>query len=448
MKDSYSNMDDIFRDKFKDFELYPPEHIWENIKQQVHGSGKSGGSFSTGSIIGITVLLIITSLFTYFILQGNSEKVTTPELNIIEQNSGGPLYSTPRNAEASAINKISDKTPENLSSNEVSPAENKNKKPQRFVLTSAGDTQTGKMSLSVGEQITENENHPLTPRDLSGIEPPSLIFDSVPEDDQIITEEESELLDLAVTDDLENNNMVSSPSIHDDYGKENNWSLGLFFTPEMIIYPSESDFNSRSYSLDVNAIYKFSGYLIQSGLGVGFSSDNGNCRVDYNQYMGSYQDVYDVTFDTIGGQVIPVYHTETIKVYDTVDHVTISPTKRKFTYLNLPILFGYGHEGRRFGWNVKAGPSLSVLIHENIPDVNLNDSQDKISYVENELPGRLKTSWQFVFSGGVSYKLGNSLNFTLEPVFRYYVNSTYEQNQTTLKKPYSLGIRAGFVVEF
>ena len=261
-------------------------------------------------------------------------------------------------------------------------------------------------------------------------------------------EEETEVLESKDTDELENISTSSAPVIHDDYGKENNWSMGLFFTPEMIFHPSESDFNSRSYSLDLNAIYKFSGYLIQSGIGFGFSSDNGNYRIDYNQYLGSYQDVYDVTFDTINGQLIPVYHTETKKVYDTIDHITISPTKRKFTYLNLPVLFGYGHEGRRFGWNVKAGPSLSVLIHKNVPGANLNDSQNKISYVENELPERLKTSWQFVFSGGVSYKLGNSLNFTLEPVFRYYINSAYEQNHTTLKKPYSLGIRAGFVVEF
>ena len=184
MKDNYSNMDDIFRNKFKDFELYPPDHIWENIKQQVHGSGKGGGSFSTGSIIGITVLLIITSLFTFFMLKGNSEKVTAPELNIIEQNTDGSLHSNPRNAETSATNIISEKTTKKQTSKEVSLAENKN--PQRFELTSSDATQTGKMSLKANEQVIENENHPLISQDVSGIELHSLIADRISEDVQLL----------------------------------------------------------------------------------------------------------------------------------------------------------------------------------------------------------------------------------------------------------------------
>ena len=76
MVKKYSNIDDLFRDKFKDFELYPPDHIWENIKKQVQGSGagKAGRSISNGGIIGITILLIITSLFTIYLLQGTSGK--------------------------------------------------------------------------------------------------------------------------------------------------------------------------------------------------------------------------------------------------------------------------------------------------------------------------------------------------------------------------------------
>ncbi len=216
----------------------------------------------------------------------------------------------------------------------------------------------------------------------------------------------------------------------------------------MIFNPAVTGFNNRSYSLDLNAIYQFSEFIVQSGFGFGWSSDNGNYKIDYNQYLGSYDDVYDVTFDTIGGQLIPIYHTESVNVYDTLDHVTISPTKRHFTYLNIPLLFGYRNEGKRWGWNVKAGPSLSFLIKEDIPDINLTDSQNKILNVEDEIPGRLKTNWQFVISAGLSYKLSNTISLAVEPLFKYYVNPIHDQNGTKTGNPYSFGLRAGFVLGF
>ncbi len=239
---------------------------------------------------------------------------------------------------------------------------------------------------------------------------------------------------------------TSNPKIRSDYGRKGNLRLGVYFTPEMIFYPLDEDLNNRSYSVDVNAIYEFSGYLIQSGIGVNWLSDDGNYKIDYNQYLGSYEDVYDVTFDTTGNEVVPIYHTETVDVYDTISHVTITPTESKYTYIQIPVLFGYGHTGKRFGWSVKGGPSLSILVHENIADMNMSDSQDKILNIDSELPNRISTNWQFVLAGGLSYKLGNHLSFAVEPVFRYYINSVYDN--TNNKNPYSLGLRAGFLVDF
>jgi hypothetical protein len=474
MVKKYSNIDELFRDKFKDFELYPPDHIWKKIKQQVQGSGvgKAGRSFSNGGIIGITLFLIITSLITIYLLQSTSGKDSDHELKVTNQNLGGSLNSTPRSAMELPSDKVLETAMAVATAKKDVQTENRNKVPSRFELIPTSKTQQGKSKLSVSESVNIAENRSLTHTEESDQYRQSEIPGLIPSDFNLKPGDDSELLALNDTDKLTgeqnksngveeesdqltesngneaDNFAVPGPEIRDDYGKESNWKFGLYFTPELVYYPSAAEFNSRSYSLDLNAIYGFSGYLIQSGLGVGFSSDNGNYKIDYNKYLGAYQDVYDVTFDTTGGQVIPIYHTETVKVYDTIDRISISPTKRKFTYLNIPVLFGYGNEGRRFGWYVKAGPSLSVLIHENIPDINLTDSQNKILYVENELPGRIKTNWQFVFTGGVSYKLGNSLSFTLEPMFRYYINSAYEQNKVTLKTPYSIGIRAGFVLGF
>jgi hypothetical protein len=226
------------------------------------------------------------------------------------------------------------------------------------------------------------------------------------------------------------------------------WELGLYFSPELISYPSDDQLKNYSYSIDLLATRKMGDYFLQSGLGVSQNHDQGNSLIDYNKYLGSYEDVYNVTFDTTENGVVPVYHTETVNVYDSVSHVVISPTKRTFTYLQVPLLIGYGEQSRRLGWFVKGGPSLSFLIHEKIPTSGITESQARILNVENELPGRISTNWQFIVSAGITYKLGTRMSLSMEPMFRYYINSAYEQEKLNTRHPFSFGLRTGLLLSF
>jgi hypothetical protein len=468
---NYSNIDDLFRDKFEKFELDPPDYIWDKVKQQIpkSGTGNHGGNFSTGGIIGITILLIITSIFTIYLLSSGDIKNNESTLVSPNNSSDKQIISVPRSVKLTPEKQK--EYPAQIKNSSLIKPKNKEQKKSRFELVTENPIAYGKSPL-IGnpekEQKAINDNKAANKSDEISEKESSFEtqFNVIPID-------ESELMALNIDDEpvynskqvpseepvKQNNenipeaevtNISPEPAseVKSDYGKQGNWLFGLYFTPEIVFYPSQTDYHSRSYTVDANIIYHFSEYFLQSGIGISWSSDIGKDRIDYNQYLGSYNDVYDITFDTVGGQVIPVYHTEKVMVYDTIDHISITPTKRHYTYLNVPVLFGYGSEGRRFGWFVKGGPSLSVLIHENVPDVELSGSQDKILEVENEISGRLQTNWQFVFSGGVSYKLSNSLSFTVEPTFRYYINSIHETGQLSEKNPYSAGLKIGFLLGF
>ncbi len=240
----------------------------------------------------------------------------------------------------------------------------------------------------------------------------------------------------------------TSPEIKSDYGKRGDLYFGLYFTPEVIFYPSDINTTNKSYSVDLNVTYKFSNYLLQSGVGIMSSSDDGQSKVDFEKFLGSYEDVYDVTFDTITNGVVPVYHTETVNVYDSIQHVTVTPTKNKYTYLQIPILFGYTEEFKRFSWFVKGGPSISLMVNENISSVNLDNDNNRIINVDSEVPSRIKANWQIVLSGGITYKLGNHVSIGVEPMVRFYMKSAYEQNTIQTKHPYSFGLRSGIIVNF
>ena len=474
MSDKYKHIDDLFRDKFKDFELDPPDHVWSNIKQQMHGSGNGGkgSNFKNGGIYGISIILIIAGILSWYLLSSSTEDNKQVPIIKNTQVEDTEYKSSTRTL---AINSDTEKD-QNFSDNPIGiTSKNKRKQKTRFDISEPAEVDEGKASLLVIENIAETDYTTSNQQNNTGeiVEYTADIVSAglvTPGSDEellaihISTQSEVEIPDEIPAYDPESTGNSSEtekesenieseagletvPDLKSDYGHKGSWMFGIFFTPEMIFYPDNNNLNNRSYALDVNAIYKFSGYLLQSGLGVSWTSDEGNSEIDYNKYLGSYEDVYNVTFDTIGNELIPVYHTESVKVYDSIDHLSIMPTKSHYTYLQIPVLFGYGNESKRFGWFVKGGPSLSIMIHKDISSSNMSGTEDKILRIENEIPSRINTNWQFVFTGGVSYRLSNHLSFTTEPVFRYYFNPTYEKSKLNLKNPYSLGLRVGFLVD-
>lgn len=474
MSEENKHIDDLFRGKFKDFELDPPDHVWSNIKTQIQdsGTGGSGGKFPNGGIYSITILLILSSILAWYLLStSDNGENQIPENNITQSESIDYKSST----RTVAINQNLEKENNPDHSNEAISAIPANKKKQktRFDISEPAEVTIGKAKLVVQEttpvNVITNADQQSGTNDLEYIDDIEELNMITPGGDKELlalnSESQSEgdnsnentLIDtrtIAESSVSKSENNIESgagletvPELRSDYGHKANWAFGLFFTPEMIFYPDHNNFDNRSYALDVNAIYKFSGYMLQSGLGVSWTSDEGNCEIEYNEFLGSYDDVYNVTFDTVGNELIPVYHTEPVKVYDSIDRVSIMPAKNHYTYLQIPLLFGYGNENRRFGWFVKGGPSLSIMVHEDIASNNMSETEDKILQIENEVPSRIHTNWQFVFSGGVLYRLSNHLSFTAEPVFRYYLNSTYEKTNLNMKNPYSLGLRIGFLVD-
>ena len=473
MSDKYKHIDDLFRDKFKDFELDPPDHVWGNIKQQMHGSGNggNGGYFKNGGIYGLSIILIVAGILSWYLLSSSTEDNKQVPVLKNTQVEDTDYKSSKRTL---SINSDTEKD-QNFSDNSIGIA-SKNKKEQktRFDISEPVNVTKGKTNLVVQENIpvtvSATSNQQPTSNEIEIIDDPEGIDMLTPGGDkELLAIHDTYQSEVEINEDTQTNlvkteastldseignedsetvaGLETVPDIRSDYGQKGKWMFGLFFTPEMIIYPDNNSLNTRSYTLDVNAFYKFSGYFLQSGLGISWTSDEGNSEIDYNEYLGSYEDVYNVTFDTIGNELIPVYHAETVKVYDSIDRVSIMPTKNHYTYLQIPLLFGYGNENRRFGWFVKGGPSLSIMVYENLSSNNISGTEDKIVRIENEIPSRINTNWQFVFAGGVSYKLSNHLSLSAEPVFRYYLNSTYEKNKLNLKNPYSLGLRVGFIVD-
>ncbi len=472
MNRKYNNIDDLFRDKFDNYEVDPPDYIWENVKTRIGNNNGKGGTnlLRKGGITGITLLAIAIGIASFFLMNNNpasSEELSgEPQMErqaqktiLVADNQPGTA-----NTERDDNQLISVAETPDLSDNENSETRKQGKKarvrgnnPKRNATVFLQPNLTSEMPA--GREAR-------TPISVEPMEAMPFSFEKQPEPLLVARTAErnnaaggQETASTANTPTEQEADMVrgqNSPiattpvnhGLRSDYGADGRWVFGLYFTPEILFYPSDDQLKNYSYSLDLHASYRLGNYFIQSGLGLARNHEQGNSTIDYNKYMGSYEDVYDVTFDSTANGINPIYHTETVYVYDSVSHVVISPSKRYYTYLQVPFFIGYGETSKRFGWFVKGGPSLSFLVHENIPSAGSGMGNARILNVENELPARISTNWQFIVSAGATYKLGSRVSISMEPMLRYYVNSVYEKGKLNTKHPFSVGLRTGFLLNF
>jgi|GEM_PF-1628242 len=469
----YNNIDELFRDRFSNFEVEPPERVWQNVSKTISsGPGINPGWMMKGGIWGLSVVVILLSVLSYYqvsripawLTRTADREITTfyaPAVPPVEYAVRADI-TAPENAaptidisgttsaerqETGLVEIPAGDTPatQNMmeESNKVpgitSPVDNE-KQPEPAVTQSHPDQTT----VSANARVLYPDLALLSTRGFDG-----RFYASLPNPGF------RNLFSDRFTASLGTRNWnktffgVSAPLSSRDYGMKPEWFVGLSFTPELIYHPSDESSPKHSFAIELNSTYLFRGFFVQGGVGVALSNDNAACSVDFEryEYLGSYEDLIEITFDTTGGNVVPIYHTQTLEVYDSIRHVSISQAKNRYTYLQIPLLFGMNRDLRKISWSVKAGPSISFLVHEGTPDLDLPYRDIRVISLENSLPQRIEHFWQALFALGISYKLSNTVSLNIEPTFKYYINSAYERPYMTTRHPYSLALRTGFTLK-
>ncbi len=496
MSKEFKNIDDLFRDRFESFEPEPPGHVWDNIKSHIQENPAKGGfGLKGGGIAGLSAILITAGLISFYLISNsfsyNNEPAESTDKQIIANTSelfADNSIPTPsielvinENRQVAENSQIIETTQESIETPTIpeqtignnksgivpdddskkrkkNKTSGKNKKAQKnssIILAPEFNEEIDKAKIArqgmtvapvaAPEFTIDNEVVSIEPKNTDHIVSPEPQAETV---SNTLENVEPVAPEIMRGQGIESPNASSQEGVRSDYGKPGSWVFGAYFTPEMIIYSSDDLLKNYSYSADLHATYKVNNLFLQSGFGLSRNQDKGNSHIEYNEFLGTYEDLVNITFDSTQNGVIATYHTETVEVYDTINHTVINPSKRFYTYLQIPMFIGYGEESRRIGWFVKGGPSLSVLLHEQIPETGLDPEQARILNIENDLPGRIKTNWQFILSAGATYKLGEKVSLSVEPMFRYYIRSAYEQGKLNTKHPYSVGLRTGFLLNF
>ncbi|MCF8231565.1 MAG: hypothetical protein K9J27_05190 [Bacteroidales bacterium] len=433
--------------KFEGYQPNPPAHVWHNILSDLEQQRKDrtlAGKLQRNRTLIVTVAAGIAAagllLFYLFNNSNTSHKNNTfPENTRITEDSSDKKPSDPENHQNHITtdtktvfdSKDSSNRTDSKPGGENSPVDTVKKKNERK------EQNPGGLPLDRNTYLREKSGGLLTflnPCSLQDIISPAQIPIhrrlSFPDDNRIAETQKKH---------------ISRKS-----SNLNRWSFGLYATPEMLMTKTPAAGTHSNYSADFAAIYSINEFFIQSGISYLSGNSDRNIEIDYLKYdfLGAYEDVYEVTFDSTENGVEPTYHTKTVEVYDTLQKQTSSRFENDYRYLNLPVLIGYGRQiTPSLSLSVKSGPIISLMLKDS-RKIGFNQPNTDITSMAAPEP-MAKTNWQILFSAGIEYRVSSTIHFALEPRIKYYFDPVYNLDNTiNRKKPYSIGVRTGVVVDF
>lgn len=437
MKAEKDKLTEVVKRTLADYEKQPPAHVWENIHTQLNTAAPAENAGLTVMLRKhwyIAVALAAAILLLLFVLSFAGD-AGIYDNNILKNQS--------KVTEETNAQKTPDENSSSIAEVEKSiiPQENKNLVEENVIHAVKENIKTpikeqretikpvNTLLAFASGQITNNPHYNF---------PAKADF-----------KEKSILKQLPVND---QDNQIIFTGMPVSLSGNNNWAFGVYATPEMMYGHSQTTGGNPSYSADFAVMYKFNNYFLQSGFSFGSSDDNSNANINYMQteFMGTYNDVYDVTFDTTGGGTPQaVYHTQEVEVYDTTEHFTTTVYTNSYSYLSLPLLMGYQQQiTGKFSYSLKGGPMVSFMLEES-SDFAFNNENAHIQAIHNMPAGRVTTNWQALISLGLQYRIHKQIHFAVEPRMKYYFNPVYNtQAKGRDENPVALGVRTGLIVDF
>jgi len=430
------HMDQLVREKFEHFAPTPPEHVWAGVQKGIAANTKPAffGMYKT-RIAAAAVILLLASLGLWWFL---------PSETGIESD-----YPAAETGTMQATDDLDSKniTPPNQESEVVvaEPDQDIEPKDETTVIVADADA-----------DYPENRESKPVKTEALGAPQKSDLAGASAESTATTTVSTLAALDIALQNEttaLVIPQQSDAPVLQATYqkSKNKNWSQGIYFTPEFML----SDFDSvqllPSYAINYEPTYHFSEHwFIRFGIGTSYQRERGFAKLDYisNDMVGTYEQVYEVTFDSIGGNVVPTYHTKTTDVWDSVRHIQVTEVTNKYVYVQTPLLFGYYKKETKFNWYIYGGPAFNVMVSKWIDEPQEDLDLIEIVNLQNNLPERSPYYMQLWLGAGIEYKIGKQLAIAFEPNYRYYFNHVYKDDKyKTALSSFSLRIGVVFNVK-
>jgi len=447
------NINNLFKQKFEDFAPQPPDRVWAGIESALD-NGVATVWYNTLAAKVVALLLGVAVLLGgYWLFKQQPQADKHPKVVSAYQNTSNGKAVIDSESNKSIYNKEVNTTEQPASINTQSSNNNNsnNNKNTAPALASASNQRLQNIPASTNRKNEARSNGFKVSLNKNKTHWASAISNINQEKESAYIKK---IQSISITA-LNNNPIIISPlnpypvntNNKPVTGKKQNgkWALGFYFAPEFIFDPFDSLTIQNSYALRVEPTYYINNHwFIRPGIGISYARDKGFVKTDYLSwdYLGSYEDVVDVTFDTVENTIIPVYHTQTRDVYDSILHLTVSEETNRYLYLQTSLVFGYHNHVNKFGWSIYAGPQISFILAEKRD--NPVKENTTIIYLNYNLAERKSPRYGLKLGFGIDYVIAKKWLVTVEPEYNYYLNGINGGN--IYNTPLSgIGLRFGFV---
>jgi hypothetical protein len=439
MADGRANIDLVFRNGLKDYEVLPPLDVWENIHPAI---GKKRSYFPFLKAAAAVAVIVSMSFLAYRWGMEVSENRLN-EMRAANQQPVIPAIYPAQSVSASGV--INNRKEVSARGRQV-----------------AVETLNVEEHGSVAQNLPENTGINVTRRILEDREAMPGIQDPFATKYAKVTSPELEAVTYQVLqDNIEipvmqrwSVSAIASPTYYSQISSSGN---------DLAKQVMESDQARASYTGGLALSYKISKrFSIQSGLyysSMGQEVGGVNAYSGFQQYDNSKGD-HNFELTTASGTVYTKNSDVFLNSYSVPERVqtyynndVFDPVKANLSYvsstiyqdlsfLELPVLVRYKVIDRKMGVNLIGGVSYNFLVNNSVYAI-MDGGRYPVGTTEGLNPMSLSSS----VGMGMEYRLSQNFSFSLEPTFRYYLN-TFNSGRESGIHPYSLGIFSGVAYKF
>ncbi len=441
MGETRTNIDLVFRNGLKNFEVLPPPEAWSKIRPGIRARQRPLIIFRVAAAAAV---LLSLGFLAYML----STRVTLPEQT--------DLAGLPELIPPSVI----------ISSDDREEEAEENILPAGIIIAQADSDVPGELipAAVIDSQI-------ILPVETDRTVPEMTALSRYIGEDFSLQELFRPDNEEVAAVDLES---LYSPPVSDTEKKTGRWRISALVSPTYYtsFYSGSDEFTSRlmtdeqpgfSYSGGLALAYRINKRLsVQSGLYYssfgqelsGITAFAGFREYDYakgNRNFGVmttrgmvYTNNADVfLLDTRNENRIITRYTKDYFDPSKANLVYVDNSlQQNFSYLELPVIVRYKLLGKALDFNLIGGLSSNILINNSV-----YAAIDGGRYQVGRTEGMSMLTFSSTLGMGMEYNFPGNLSLNLEPVFRYYLNP-FSQTPALKVHPYSFGIFSGISYRF
>jgi len=441
LADEKANIDLLFRNGLRDYEVLPPVEVWNNILPIIRKKQRPVLLLRSAALVA--VLLSMT-----FLAYRWSSELTTSARN--------PM----------------------LADGEEFVPSQENMTTRGVIINRQPATTQRRVSIADEKASVEQPVADLTDAGTTGSSDPD-ILNEIPgisySDNLVILPDIKDIRGFRINTGVENTGYGSLNEYDFEEPKEkiNRWSVTAMASPTVYLRPemstseisdqiNSSEQTRLSYTGGVGFAYKISRKIsIQSGLyyaTIGNEVGGINSFAGFRQYDFTkgdhnfevltsngriYTDNADVfLLDNSGDRVQTMY---TNDVFDpakaNLSYINNS-LFQNFSYLEMPVIFRYKLIDKSIDFNLIGGLSYNLLVSNSVHTI-IDGSRYNVGKTEGLNPLMVSSS----LGMGMEYNISDKFSLNLEPTFKYYLNP-FGEFSGLKSQPYSFGVFSGLSYKF